>query len=129
MPSIQFIVGKTKGMIFNDVFRNEYLKRDIKVKNLLNNIGLNEHPKKKYPGRRHFDYREKFVNVFDLMFSIKSISKNEIVVYQNDISSVLEEYYEPNIFISLLNYGFHDKKEKEVHLNMDIIEKYINENI
>ena len=129
MPSIQFIVGKTKGMIFNDVFRNEYLKRDIKVKNLLNNIGLNEHPKKKYPGRRHFDYREKFVNVFDLMFSIKSISKNEIVVYQNDISSVLEEYYEPNIFISLLNYGFHDKKEKEVQLNMEIIEKYINENI
>ena len=129
MPSIQFIVGKTKGMIFNDVFRNEYLKRDIKVKNLLNNIGLNEHPKKKYPGRRHFDYREKFVNVFDLMFSIKSISKNEIVVYQNDISSVLEEYYEPNIFISLLNYGFHDKKEKEVQLNMEIIEKYIKESI
>ena len=129
VPSIQFIVGKTKGMIFNDVFRNEYLKRDIKVKNLLNNIGLNEHPKKKYPGRRHFDYREKFVNVFDLMFSIKSISKNEIVVYQNDISSVLEEYYEPNIFISLLNYGFHDKKEKEVQLNMEIIEKYIKESI
>ena len=129
VPTIQTISGKTNGMIFNDIFRNEYFKRDIKVKNLLNNIGLNENPKKKFPGRRHFDYREKFVNVFDLIFSIKSISKNEIVVYQNDISSVLEEYYEPNTFLSLLNYGFHDKKEKEVQLNMDIIEKYINENI
>ena len=126
---MKFIVGKKKGMIINDVFRNEYIKRDIKVKNLLNNIGLNENPKKKFPGRRHFNYREKFVNVFDLIFSIKSISKNEIIVYQNDISSVLEEYNEPNTFMSLLNYGFHDKKEKEVQLNMDIIEKYINENI
>ena len=129
IPFMQFIVGKTKGMIINDAFRNEYLKRDIKVKNLLNNIGLNEHPKKKFPGRRHIDYREIFVNVFDLIFSIKSINKNEIVVYQNDISNILEEYNEPNTFMSLLNYGFANKKEKEVELNMDIIEKYINENI
>ena len=129
VPSMKFIVGKTKGLIFNDVFRNEYLKRDIKVKNIFNTLGLNEHPSKRFPGRRHIDYREKFVNVFDLIFSVKSISKNEIVVCQNDISSVLEEYYEPNTFMSLLNYGFSDKKEKEVQLNMDIIEKYINENI
>ena len=129
VPTMTTISGKTKGMILNDVFRNEYLKVDKKIKNPLNNIGLNEHPKKKFPGRKHFDYIEKFVNIFDLLFSIKSISKNEIVVCQNDISSVLEEYYEPNIFMSLLNYGFHDKKEKEVQLNMEIIEKYINENI
>ena len=133
VPSMQFIVGKSKGMIINEAFRNEYLKRDRKVENPLkfwiDNLGLNEDPCKKFPGRRHIDYREKFVNVFDLIFSIKSISKNEIIVYKNNISSVLDEYYEPNIFMSLLNYGFHDKKEKEVQLNMDIIEKYINENI
>jgi len=129
VPSMQFIAGKTKGMILNNVFRNEYLKRDIKVKDLFNTLGLNENPRKKFPGRKHFDYREKFVNVFDLIFSIKSISKNEIIVCQNNISSVLEEYYEPNTFMSLLNYGFHDKKEKEVQLNINLIEKYINENI
>ena len=129
VPSMKFIVGKAKGMIINDIFRNEYLKRDIKVTNLLNNIGLNENSKNKFSRSRYIDYKEKFVNVFDLIFNIKSINKNEIVVYQNDISSVLEEYNEPNTFMSLLNYGFHDKKEKEVHLNMDIIEKYINENI
>ena len=90
---------------------------------------MNEYPKKKFTGRKHIEYREKFVNVFDLIFTIKNISKNEICVCQNDISSVLEEYYDPNTFMSLLNHGFHDKKEKEVQLNMDIIEKYISENI
>ena len=129
VPSMKFIFGKSKGMIINEVFRNEYLKRDIKVQNLFNTVGLNEYPKKKFTGRKHIEYREKFVNVFDLIFTIKNISKNEICVCQNDISSVLEEYYEPNTFLSLLNYGFHDKKEKEVQLNMDIIEKYISENI
>ena len=126
---MQFIIGKSKGMIIDEAFRNEYLKRDKKVENPLNNLGLNEDPSKKFLGRRHIDYREKFVNVFDLIFSIKSISKNEIIVYKNNISSVLDEYYEPNTFMSLLIYGFNDKKEKEVQLNMDIIEKYINENI
>ena len=129
LPSMKFIVGKSKGTIINEAFRNEYIKSDRKIENPLNNLGLNEDQSKKYLGRRHIDYREKFVNVFDLIFSIKSISKNEIVVYKNNISSVLDEYYEPNTFMSLLNYGFPDKKEKEVHLNMDIIEKYINENI
>lgn len=63
------------------------------------------------------------------MFIIKIINRNKIVVCQNNISSVLEEYYEPNIFLALLDYDFRDKKEKKVQLNMDIIEKYINENL
>jgi len=128
VPSMIFSYGKTKAKLINEAFRNEYLKKDKIVENPLNNLGLNE-DEKKISEKKHMDYRIKFVNVFDLMFSIKSISKNEIVVCQNSISSVLDEYYEPKTFEALLNYGFRDKKEKEVQLNMDIIEKYINENL
>ena len=126
VPNMKFIYGKSKGIIFNEAFRNEYLKKDKIIENPLNNLGNGN---RKIPERKHLDYRIKFVNVFDLMFSIKSISKNEIVVCQNNISSVLDEYYEQNTFFDLLNYGFPNKKENEVQLNMDIIEKYIKENL
>jgi hypothetical protein len=129
VPSMKFICGKSKGMLINEAFRNEYLKKDKIIENPLNNLGLIDDENRKISGKKHMDYRVKFVNVFDLMFSIKSISRNEIVVCQNNISSVLDEYYEPNTFLALLDYGFRDKKEKEVQLNMDIIEKYINENL
>ena len=129
VPATKFMYGKSKGMLINDAFRNEYLKKDKIIENPLNNLGLNEDENKKISERKHMDYKVKFVNVFDLMFSIKSINRNEIVVCQNNISSVLDEYYEPNTFLALLDYGFRDKKEKEVQLNMDIIEKYINENL
>jgi hypothetical protein len=129
VPAMQFMFGKSKGMILNEAFRNEYLKKDRVIENPLNNLGMNEDENRKISERKHMDYRVKFVNVFDLMFSIQSINRNEIVVCQNNISSVLDEYYEPNTFLALLDYGFRDKKEKEVQLNMDIIEKYINENL
>ena len=129
VPAMKFMYGKSKGMLINEAFRNEYLKKDKVIENPLNNLGMNEDENRKISERKHMDYRVKFVNVFDLMFSIKSISRNEIVVCQNNISSVLDEYYEPNTFLALLDYGFRDKKEKEVQLNMDIIEKYINENL
>ena len=129
VPATKFMYGKSKGMLINDAFRNEYLKKDKIIENPLNNLGLNDDENKKISERKHMDYKVKFVNVFDLMFSIKSINRNEIVVCQNNISSVLDEYYEPNTFLALLDYGFRDKKEKEVKLNMDIIEKYINENL
>ena len=129
IPAMKFMYGKSKGMLINEAFRNEYLKRDKVIENPLNNLGMNEDENRKISERKHMDYRVKFVNVFDLMFSIKSISRNEIVVCQNNISSVLDEYYEPNTFLALLDYGFRDRKEKEVQLNMDIIEKYINENL
>ena len=129
VPAMPSMLGKTKGMILNEAFRNEYLKKDRVIENPLNNLGMNEDEDRKISQRKQMDYRVKFVNVFDLMFSMQSISRNEIVVCQNNISSVLDEYYEPNTFLALLDYGFRDKKEKEVQLKMDIIEKYINENL
>jgi len=129
VPSIDFNYGKSKGAFINEIFGNEFIKKDRIVENPLNNLGLNKERIKENSERKNIYEREKYVNVFDLMYTIKSISKNEIVVCQNDISSVLEEYDEPNIFMSLLDSISHDKIKKEVQLNMDIIEKYINENL
>ena len=88
-PSMKFMYGKTKGMLINEAFRNEYLKKDRLIENPLNNLGMNEDENKKISERKHIDYKVKFVNGFDLMFIIKSINRNEIVVCQNNISSVL----------------------------------------
>ena len=109
-PSMKFIYGKTKEMLINEAFRNEYLKKDRLIENPLNNLGMNEDENKKISERKHIDYRVKFVNGFDLMFIIKSINRNEIVLCQNNISSVLEKYYEPNTFLALSDYGLRDKK-------------------
>ena len=80
---MKFIHCKIKGMLINEAFRNEYLKKDRLIENPLNNLGMNEDENKKISERKHIDYRVKFVNGFDLMFIIKSINRNEIVVCQN----------------------------------------------
>ena len=129
VPSIDFNFGKSKGAFINEIFGNEFIKKDRIVENPLINLGLNKERIKENSERKNIYEKEKFVNVFDLMFTIKSISKNEIVACQNDISSVLEEYYDPNTFMSLLDSISHDKIKKEIQLNLDIIEKYINENL
>ena len=67
-------------MLINEAFRNEYLKKDRLIENPINNFGMNENENIKISERKHIDYRVKFVNVFDLMFIIKSINRNEIVV-------------------------------------------------
>jgi len=130
VPSMDFIVGKSKGEIINEIFGNEYIKRERIVENYpLNYLELEKNRIWEFPQRKKMNDREKFINVFDLIFTIKSISKNEIIVCQNDISNILDEYNEPNIFISLIYYHFHNKKQNELQLNMEIIEKYINGNI
>ena len=102
---------------------------DRKVEYSFNLLRFNKDRVMEIPERKNMDNRVKFINVFDLIFTIKSISKNEIVVCQNDISDVLEEYNDPNIFMLLLYFNFHDKIKKEVQWNMGIIEKYINKNL
>ena len=122
-------LGKSKGAIMNEIFGNEYIKMDRKVEYSFNLLRFNKDRVMEIPERKNMDNRVKFINVFDLIFTIKSISKNEIVVCQNDISDVLEEYNDPNIFMLLLYFNFHDKIKKEVQWNMGIIEKYINKNL
>ena len=129
VPSTHLFLGKSKGAIINEIFGSEYIKNDRKVENSFNLLRFNKDRIFEIPEIKIVDNTVKIVNVFDLMFTIKSISKNEIVVFQNDISNILEEYNDPNIFMSLLGFIFHDKIKKEVHWNMGIIEKYINENL
>ena len=91
VSTMKFILGKSKRMIMNEAFRNEYLTIDRLSKNPFNNLGINGEESKKISRKRHKDKIIKFVNVFDLMFSIKCISRNKIVVCQNNISSALGE--------------------------------------
>ena len=84
---------------------------------------------KKKNEKKHFIIKQEvFVNVFDFIFTVKSIQRNEIVLYINDISNVLDNYSKPDTFIELLNYPFGQKTAEDIEINWDIIEKYVNEN-
>ena len=68
------------------------------------------------------------VNVFDLMFSVKSVNRNEIVLYKNNMENIISQYSVDNLLIPTLNYAFFSKTEKDVIVPWDMIEKYVNEN-
>lgn len=54
-PSMKFMYGKTKEMLINEAFRNEYLKKDRLIENPLNNLGMNEDENKKISERKRID--------------------------------------------------------------------------
>ena len=58
--------------------------------------------------------KDKFPNVFDLLFSIKDVTNNIIIVEQNDITKILEPFLEKKKFVELLNYKFHRKTSEEI---------------
>ena len=56
-----------------------------------------------------------FVNVFELMFSIKSLNNNVIVLQKNDISKILKEYSKnENTFKQLIEHSFNERKKENV---------------
>lgn len=109
IPTYNNPLGKTKELILSQTFGNEFLKKDKLVENPLDNLGLNGN-NKKIPEKKHFSIKqEEFVNVFDFIFTVKSIHRNEIVLYINNISNVLDNYSKPDTFIELLNSSFEQK--------------------
>ena len=68
-----------------------------------------------------------FINVYDLIFTVKNIDKNNIInIEQNDISEILKPYSEKEKFNSLLKQNFSCKiDEEEEEKNDDIIKNYL----
>ena len=70
---------------------------------------------------------EILVNIFDLMFSVKSVSRNEIVLCKNNVNNIISQYSDDNLLIPALNYAFPPKTKKDVVVPWDMIVKYVNE--
>ena len=67
-----------------------------------------------------------FINVYDLIFVIKSIDKNNIITLKkNDISEILKHYSEKEMFKSLLNENFSFKNEEDVDIDVTPINLYL----
>ena len=126
IPTLKYSLELSKSKIMNLAFGNEFMVVKNKDQNLFfpdKEINIKKQGKKiKEPNK------EAFVNVFDLIYTVKSIGKNEIVLYKNDISTILDQYSEPSIFESLLNHTFSLKKDEDVIIDFDMIMKYVNDN-
>ena len=125
IPSLKFSCELSKSRIMSQAFGNEFMV----VKNQPKEILLPESNKTIKSGKKHKELNiESFVNVFDLIYTVKSIGKKEIILCKNDISSILDQYSEPSKFISLLNHTFPQKRDEDVKIDFEMIKKYVNEN-
>ena len=125
IPALFLSCGVGLSKIMTQSFGNEFLAIKREKKNLFtiedNNV--------KRKGKKLKEICNiPFVNVYDLMFSVKSIERNEIIVFKHDISSILDNYSKPDMFESLLNHGFRPKNDEDVKINFDIIKNYVDEN-
>ena len=125
IPTSVFSCGINQSREMTQSFANEF----VVVKKEKKNIFTIEENNIKRKGKKVKEICTiPFVNVFDLMFSVKSIGRNEIVVFKHDISSVLDNYSEPGMFESLLNHSFRAKNDEDIKINFEIIKNYVDEN-
>ena len=126
IPALQYSLELSKSKIMNLAFGNEFML----VKNQNQNLFFpdKETIQQKHGKKIKEPSKETFVNVFDLIYTVKNIGKNEIILYRNDISTVLDQYSEPSVFESLLNHHFSPKKDEDVTIDFDMIIKYVNDN-
>ena len=80
-----------------------------------------------YKGKKHnFIYINNFINVYDLIFTVKNIDENNIITLeQNDISEILVHYSDKDIFNSLLNQNFSFKTDEEFDIDISPIRTYL----
>ena len=85
---------------------------------------------KHFRKKTSFTRTNKFINVYDLIFTIKLIDSNNIITMEkNDICEILKPYSEGNIFNSLLNQNFSFKTEEETNVDMTPIQLYLKNKI
>ena len=106
IPGLIFSIGKTKKKAIDEAFLNPFL---VKKKEKTNFFG-NFEERIKFEGKKKKETNnEILVNVFDLMFSVKSISRNEIVLCKNNVENIISQYSDDNLLIPTLNYAFQFK--------------------
>ena len=80
-----------------------------------------------YKGKKHnFNHTNNFINVYDLIFTVKNIDKNNIITLeQNDISEILIHYSDKDMFNALLNQNFSFKTDEELDIDITPIKLYL----
>ena len=100
--------GKTNGKYLSYAFENNTIIKDKKV--IFNEICKNK--KKSIKN----DYN--IINVFELMFSIKGVENNDIILQQNDINKILKIYSNNDEnFERFINHNFSDRKNENIFID------------
>ena len=129
--------SNNKSLKYNEKVSNKlgkYVKYDNNYYLFKSNYYLNEEEYK--PLKIKSNYARKkykilednnFINVYDLIFTIKAIDKNNTkLIEKNDISEILKPYSKEETFNSLLNKHFYYKvNEEEKDKINNIIKKYL----
>ena len=109
-------VGKSKCGFMKFIFGNEILIENIPEKNYLDNLGKKEKLNKGKKIIKEVHYENK-INIFNSIFKIGSLRKTEIILYQYDISQILEPFLEEKKFLDLINKSFYDKTKVDIPKN------------
>ena len=117
IPFNKISAGKNKENILSHAFYNFTTIIDKNL--LLNKIDNNN---KKGVIKVINKNKIELINVFELMFSIKSVNDNLIVLKKNDISKILKNYSnnEDN-FMQLINHRFSERKNENIMINWENI--------
>ena len=100
--------GTTNGKDLSYAFENNTIIKDKKV--IFNEICKNK--KKSIKN----DYN--IINVFELMFSIKGVENNDIILQQNDINKILKIYSNNDEnFERFINHNFSDRKNENIFID------------
>ena len=63
-----------------------------------------------------------FIHVFELMFSIKSVNNNVIVLRKNDISKIIKNYAkDDDTFFKFISQNFSDRNNENIFINWNDI--------
>ena len=108
-------------------FKSIYYNKGEKLKNqeykTFDDYIINFKGKKK---KYNYANKNNFINVYDLIFTVKNIDKNNIITLeQNDISEILANYSDKETFNSLLNQNFSYKTDEELNVDITPIKLYL----
>ena len=125
IPLLNSSVELSRASVMEQAFGNEYMV----VRKQENNFFIGNEKNQRMKGKKPKELNaESFVNPYDLIYTVKSIAKNEITLSRNDISTILDQYSSPGALLALLNHNFPLKKERDVVIDINMITKYIKEN-
>ena len=75
----------------------------------------NINPKKKKKGKE-------YINVYELMYAVKSVENNVIVLEKNDVGKILKNYSENDeVFLEFINASFSERKNEKFFIDWDKI--------
>jgi hypothetical protein len=66
--------------------------------------------------------KKEYINVFELMYSVKSVENNVIILEKNDVSKILKNYSDNDDgFYDFIGHSFSERKNEKVFIDWDKI--------